>query len=310
MRKKPKSDRRKYYLAFIAVILCSSLAGSALVYGFDAADAQSFDTGGFDMDVGEGTGQLPENWEDTRNEDPKEDYESDDVSSGIGEQDDFNLDYSEMDPVTEIDSLGASQVENNQQDSSMGWQNGVGDHSGGEEILAEKENHGERFSGQSDNTNAADNGTVSTGTATPEPVQSPAERPSPEPSPGLTATPWPTKTVKVREPSEEVSVRGLSYYRKRGKESFCEKTEIRKETEPVFQGEIHNDQIWIEIKEDVPFQILSFRLRGKECDFYWQEKKLLAKVPKGNGKIRKAEILGFAKSGRLYHEIVDLTEKQ
>ena len=36
-----------------------------LVYGFDMSGMDSFDTGGFDMNVGEGTGQLPEDWEES-----------------------------------------------------------------------------------------------------------------------------------------------------------------------------------------------------------------------------------------------------
>ena len=46
------------------------------------------------------------------------------------------------------------------------------------------------------------------------------------------------------------------------------------------------NRIRIEISPDIPFQILSFRINGKECDFYWQGKKLLAELPK------KAEIPG------------------
>lgn len=38
---------------------------SIAVYGFDVSGMDSFDTGGFDMNVGEGTGQLPEDWEES-----------------------------------------------------------------------------------------------------------------------------------------------------------------------------------------------------------------------------------------------------
>ena len=55
---------------------------------------------------------------------------------------------------------------------------------------------------------------------------------------------------------------------------------------------------------------MRFILRSEKIDFHWQGKKLLAEVPKGTGKIENVELLGFVKSGRLYHEIVDLTEKQ
>ena len=39
------------------------MISSILVYGFDMSEMNSLDTGGFDMDVGEGTGQPPEDWE-------------------------------------------------------------------------------------------------------------------------------------------------------------------------------------------------------------------------------------------------------
>lgn len=38
------------------LILCSWMISSILVYGFDMSEMNSLDTGGFDMDVGEGTG--------------------------------------------------------------------------------------------------------------------------------------------------------------------------------------------------------------------------------------------------------------
>ena len=70
------------------------------------------------------------------------------------------------------------------------------------------------------------------------------------------------------------------------------------------------NRIRIEISPDIPFQILSFRINGKECDFYWQGKKLLAELPKKSRNPWKAELMGFVKSGKLYYESMDLTEKQ
>ena len=60
----------------------------------------------------------------------------------------------------------------------------------------------------------------------------------------------------------------------------------------------------------IPFQILSFRINGKECDFYWQGKKLLAELPKKSRNPWKVELIGFVKSGKLYYETMDLPEKQ
>ena len=70
------------------------------------------------------------------------------------------------------------------------------------------------------------------------------------------------------------------------------------------------NRIRIEISPDIPFQILSFRINGKECDFYWQGKKLLAELPKKSRNSWKAELMGFVKSGKLYYETMVLPEKK
>ena len=69
------------------------------------------------------------------------------------------------------------------------------------------------------------------------------------------------------------------------------------------------NRIRIEISPDIPFQILSFRINGKEYDFYWQGKKLLAELPKKSRNPWKVELIGFVKSGKLYYETMDLPEK-
>ena len=64
MRKRRKNERQKCCSAALALlILCSWMVSSIIVYGFDMSGMDSFDTGGFDMNVGEGAGQLPEDWE-------------------------------------------------------------------------------------------------------------------------------------------------------------------------------------------------------------------------------------------------------
>ena len=66
MRKRRKNERQKCCSAALALlILCSWMVSSIIVYGFDMSGMDSFDTGGFDMNVGEGTGQLPEDWEES-----------------------------------------------------------------------------------------------------------------------------------------------------------------------------------------------------------------------------------------------------
>ena len=99
----------------------------------------------------------------------------------------------------------------------------------------------------------------------------------------------------------------LSYYQ-------TEPTEMpdkeKKEQKPTIHTKTDGNRIQIEIRPDIPFQILSFRINGKECDFYWHGKKLLAELPEKTRKPWKAELLGFVKSGKLYYESMDLTEKQ
>lgn len=305
MRKRRKNDRRKRYLVLAVVILCSYMAGSTMVYGFDVSDTESFDTGGFDMDVGEGSGQLPEDWEDTWNGGTGEDH----TSSDTEKQEDFDIDQSETGAVPEIGSSGTGGMdENRQDDDTWEWRYEAENNSGSEDTIAGYENRSgnagdnrnlenstepEKISGLPDHTDDVNAGTVSVVTVTPASVQTPT----------VTALPTPVQTpiVKLSKPSP-------APVRPTAAPGSAQTAET--ETEPAFSGEIHNDQVQIEIRENVPFQILSLRIRGKECDFCWQGKKFLVKAPKKSRKIKKVEILGFSKSGRLYHEIVDLTEKQ
>ena len=66
-QKKPKemkiTSRKTCFIVLFLLVLCSWMIPSIAVYGFDVSGIDSFDTGGFDMNVGEGTGQLPEDWE-------------------------------------------------------------------------------------------------------------------------------------------------------------------------------------------------------------------------------------------------------
>mgnify|MGYP001085612476 CR=1 FL=1 len=90
----------------------------------------------------------------------------------------------------------------------------------------------------------------------------------------------------------------------------AEREKKEKEQKPVIRMKTDGNRIRIEISPDIPFQILSFRINGKECDFYWQGKKLLAELPKKSRNPWKAELMGFVKSGKLYYETMDLPEKQ
>ena len=68
-QKKPKemkiTSRKTCFIVLFLLVLCSWMIPSIAVYGFDVSGMDSFDTGGFDMNVGEGTGQLPEDWEES-----------------------------------------------------------------------------------------------------------------------------------------------------------------------------------------------------------------------------------------------------
>ena len=70
------------------------------------------------------------------------------------------------------------------------------------------------------------------------------------------------------------------------------------------------NRIRIEISPDIPFQILSFRINGKECDFLLAGKKASGGITEKSRNPWKAELMGFVKSGKLYYETMDLPEKQ
>ena len=85
----------------------------------------------------------------------------------------------------------------------------------------------------------------------------------------------------------------------------------KKSKKPTIQSKNRWQQDSDRNPPDIPFQILSFRINGKECDFYWHGKKSFWRnYRKKPGKPWKAELMGFVKSGKLYYETMDLTEKQ
>ena len=101
--------RRKKYLKYgmnimrnvRGIILCMAVLGGQtggfqLVYGSAEnagySEFQSFDTGGFDMDIGEGTGQFPDNW--------------DSADSGSGSQIDDGRSYGDYGDYSESGNTG------------------------------------------------------------------------------------------------------------------------------------------------------------------------------------------------------------
>lgn len=152
-------------------------------------------------------------------------------------------------------------------------------------------------------------------TETPIPTKLPILTEQPIPIQTVTASPSVTLTQKpVRKSVTDASKRekkqnpALSYYRTEPTGTPDRKKE--KEQKPVIRMKTDGNRIRIEISPDIPFQILSFRINGKECDFYWQGKKLLAELPKKSRNPWKVELIGFVKSGKLYYETMDLPEKQ
>ena len=273
------------------LILCSWMISSILVYGFDMSEMNSLDTGGFDMDVGEGTGQLPEDWEE----------------SYVGEgSDDSNWNREEGN--TEEYSAAWVESENDQEESAQ-WNLDFQT----DEVRSQEESFMENGNTAAE-VEIADTPAEKL-TETPIPTKLPILTEQPIPIQTVTASPSVTLTQKpVRKSVTDASKRekkqnpALSYYRTEPTGTSDRKKE--KEQKPVIRMKTDGNRIRIEISPDIPFQILTFRINGKECDFYWQGKKLLAKLPKKSRNPWKAELMGFVKSGKLYYETMDLPEKQ
>lgn len=302
MRKRRESDQQKpketeisseriCCIVLFLVVLCSWMIPSNAVYGFDVSGMDSFDTGGFDMNVGEGTGQLPEDWE--------ESY------AGEG-SDDSNWNREEGN--TEEHSAAWAESENDQEESAQWNLDFQTDEARSqEESLMENGNIPEE-------ADIADTPAEKL-TETPIPTKLPILTEQPIPIQTVAASPSVTLTQKpVRKSATDVSKGekkqnpALSYYQTEPTGTPDKKRE--KEQKPVIRMKTDGNRIRIEISPDIPFQILSFRINGKECDFYWQGKKLLAELPKKSRNSWKAELIGFVKSGKLYYESMDLPEKQ
>lgn len=301
MRKRRESDQQKpketeisseriCCIVLFLVVLCSWMIPSNAVYGFDVSGMDSFDTGGFDMNVGEGTGQLPEDWE--------ESY------AGEGSND---SNWNREEGNTEEHSAAWAESENDQEESAQ-WNLDF-----------------QTDEARSQEESLMENGNIPEEDIADTPAEKLTETPIPTKLPILTEQPIPIQTVAaspsvtltqkpVRKSATDVSKGekkqnpALSYYQTEPTGTPDKKRE--KEQKPVIRMKTDGNRIRIEISPDIPFQILSFRINGKECDFYWQGKKLLAELPKKSRNSWKAELLGFVKSGKLYYESMDLSEKQ
>lgn len=327
MRKRRESDQKKSkemkipsrktcFIVLFLLVLCSWMIPSIAVYGFDVSGMDSFDTGGFDMNVGEGTGQLPEDWEESyageesddsnwnREEGNTEEYSAAWAESENDQEESaqWNLDFQ----TDEVRSQEESFMENGE-DPGVGGEG----YEVQEPDIRQDENLGITIP---EEVEIADTPAEKL-TETPIPTKLPILTEQPIPIQTVTASPFVTLTQKpVRKSVTDASKRekkqnpALSYYRIEPTGTSDRKKQ--KEQKPVIRMKTDGNRIRIEISPDIPFQILSFRINGKESDFYWQGKKLLAELPKKSRNPWKAELMGFVKSGKLYYETMDLPEKQ
>ena len=319
-QKKPKEmkipSRKTCFIVLFLLVLCSWMIPSIAVYGFDVSGMDSFDTGGFDMNVGEGTGQLPEDWEESyagegsddsnwnREEGNTEEYSAAWAESENDQEESaqWNLDFQ----TDEVRSQEESFMENGE-DPGVGGEG----YEVQEPDIRQDENPGITIPEEAEIADTL----AEKLTEMPIPTKLPILTEQPIPIQTVTASPSVTLTQKpVRKSVTDASKRekkqnpALSYYRTEPTGTSDRKKE--KEQKPVIRMKTDGNRIRIEIGPDIPFQILSFRINGKECDFYWQGKKLLAELPKKSRNPWKAELMGFVKSGKLYYETMDLPEKQ
>lgn len=319
-QKKPKEmkipSRKTCFIVLFLLVLRSWMIPSIAVYGFDVSGMDSSDTGGFDMNVGEGTGQLPEDWEESyagegsddsnwnREEGNTEEYSAAWAESENDQEESaqWNLDFQ----TDEVRSQEESFMENGE-DPGVGGEG----YEVQEPDIRQDENPGITIPEEAEIADTL----AEKLTETPIPTKLPILTEQPIPIQTVTASPSVTLTQKpVRKSVTDASKRekkqnpALSYYRTEPTGTSDRKKE--KEQKPVIRMKTDGNRIRIEISPDIPFQILSFRINGKECDFYWQGKKLLAELPKKSRNPWKAELMGFVKSGKLYYETMDLPEKQ
>lgn len=319
-QKKPKemkiTSRKTCFIVLFLLVLRSWMIPSIAVYGFDVSGMDSFDTGGFDMNVGEGTGQLPEDWEESyagegsddsnwnREEGNTEEYSAAWAESENDQEESaqWNLDFQ----TDEVRSQEESFMENGE-DPGVGGEG----YEVQEPDIRQDENPGITIPEEAEIADTL----AEKLTETPIPTKLPRLTEQPIPIQTVTASPSVTLTQKpVRKSVTDASKRekkqnpALSYYRIEPTGTSDRKKE--KEQKPVIRMKTDGNRIRIEISPDIPFQILSFRINGKECDFYWQGKKLLAELPKKSRNPWKVELIGFVKSGKLYYETMDLPEKQ
>ncbi len=349
VRRKMKRSHLKYILknvcgSILCMAVCVWQTGDFhLAYGSD--ESGSFDTGGFDMDIGEGTGQLPDNWDSvdsgnesqTDNEEVSGNYEDFGESGNSGEnsvqetieEDNWSMDNNWQDRTrwkeeqTETKSRGGN---DNGESMSLDRDADSGNAERGD--WSESDNAAEgsfQISGAEGEANSVTTGNNGMDysvdsdmqTATPgisaRPSSVPARKPektkTPSPAPEISEKPESSPDTRKQQKL------ALSYYRTNEKAVSSAATDKNTENEklPEFLVEIQDSNIRLTIRKKAfitPLQIFSLRINEKEVVWYWEEQKLVAEIPKGISHIKKAELLLSMDSGKLYHETMDLKDEQ
>ena len=326
------------------VILYGQKGNFQPVYGSDAYSGYGgFDTGGFDMDIGEGTGQFPDNWDSANSRDGNrtddsgsytdyEDYgESGNAAGNSGQESDWTMDNDKWQGSTTqwgYEQTGTGDYyESDNGSVSFGNTEDAGD--GGREDR--NEGTGNVDDGRSGHSAGSD-GEAAAGTKESSPETAAAQASEDQPSadrsgstsvPGISSSPTPVPTEKTEKtkmptPAGKMSASpvispdsgkrqklALSYYQTEEKAV----SSSDEEKPPEFTAEIQDSHICLTIKQgtgETPVQILSFRINEKECTWHWQGGKLTAEIPGKISGIKKAELLLYMSSGRLYHEIMEL----
>ena len=334
IRKKRNPDWKKVlYGIFLNVTFLGFMRECAMpAYGFDAV--VSYNTGGFDMDIGEGTGELPGNWDtmDTMEdqspdaeENPTEaDRDTTDVDSSVGAENE--ADITEDVSTSEVENGdGNNFSENNGQEDNTPGDSGMeaaesyeyqeSDSVNGNAVIEngndniQTEEADEIWSSNEMGRNSSqesDNSIMLTIPETPKPPISFMPKPTLSPEPAKKVSTIPKISPKIKDHETDKQNMALSYYQTGEKNASSSDKEKDREKCPSFQAGLQGDKICIKIGQDDPVQILSFRLNGKECNWCWQGKVFQAEVPKGTGKDLKAELLVYVRSGKLYHKILRL----
>ena len=280
------------------IILCMFILGwqtgeSQQVYGSDEySEFQSYDTGGFDMDIGEGSGQIPDNWDsvDNRNGNQPDDEEIYGDYSGTGNAGESFESSGQGSAGENIwsnwsgnndtwqDSTGNTQWGNTQAESESYYgtdnEENAGSGNSGDSGNAGRGNWNESDNGISDsfqisgsesdinNRNTENHGSAysagSDEVSSPKISSSPTSDPIRKPKKVKTLTPTPkvSNNPRISPESKKQQKLALSYYETNGKAAPASDAKEDKNTAdeklPEFLIEIQDSHIQLIIKQNIP----------------------------------------------------------